>query len=84
MFESRGRASRRWPCSRGVYGLIYVLMRLEDFALLVGAVASFIGLAVAMYLTRNLDWYGGKSVASERPPPARLLTRRIAEARPAP
>ena len=43
-----------------VYGLIYLLMRLEDFALLAGSLASFVGLAVAMYLTRNLDWYGVK------------------------
>ena len=44
-----------------VYGLIYLLMRLEDFALLAGSVASFIGLASAMYLTRNIEWYGGKA-----------------------
>jgi len=44
-----------------VYGLIYLLMRLEDFALLAGSIASFLGLAGAMYLTRNLDWYGGKA-----------------------
>ena len=43
-----------------VYGLIYLLMRLEDFALLAGSIASFIGLAAAMYLTRHIDWYGGK------------------------
>lgn len=43
-----------------VYGLIYLLMRLEDFALLAGSLASFIGLALAMWLTRRLDWYGGR------------------------
>jgi inner membrane protein len=44
-----------------VYGLIYLLMRLDDFALLAGSIASFVGLSVAMYLTRNIDWYGGKA-----------------------
>jgi inner membrane protein len=44
-----------------VYGLIYLLMRLEDFALLAGSVAAFTGLTAAMWLTRNIDWYGGKS-----------------------
>ncbi|HEY1752930.1 MAG TPA: cell envelope integrity protein CreD, partial [Caulobacteraceae bacterium] len=50
-----------------LYGLIYLLMRLQDFALLAGSLASFAGLAAAMFLTRNLDWYGGKA---EKPPAA--------------
>ena len=41
-----------------LYGLIYVLLRLKDWALLVGAVASFGAVAAAMYLTREIDWYG--------------------------
>jgi inner membrane protein len=41
-----------------LYVLIYLLLRLEDNALLVGAVASFVAIAAAMYLTRNIDWYG--------------------------
>jgi len=49
-----------------LYVLIYCLMRLEDFALLAGSLASFIGLAAAMYLTRNLEWYGGKPVTADR------------------
>ena len=44
-----------------VYALIYLLMRLEDFALLAGSIASFIGLSVAMFLTRDIDWYGGRA-----------------------
>jgi inner membrane protein len=34
-----------------------MLLRLEDNALLVGAIASFIAVAAAMYLTRGIDWY---------------------------
>jgi inner membrane protein len=41
-----------------LYGLIYILLRLKDYALLVGAVASFAAVAAAMYFTRNIDWYG--------------------------
>ncbi len=41
-----------------LYALIYLLMRLEDFALLVGAVAAFVAIAAVMWFTRNLDWYG--------------------------
>lgn len=43
-----------------VYGLLYTLMRMQDFALMVGALASFAAISGVMYLTRNLDWYGTK------------------------
>lgn len=64
-FKSRARGAQALVVFSVVYGLIYLLMRLEDFALLAGSVASFLGLAGAMYLTRNLDWYGGKPAAKE-------------------
>ncbi len=41
-----------------LYALMYVLMTAEDYALLVGAVASFAALATLMFLTRKVDWYG--------------------------
>lgn len=41
-----------------VYGLLFVLMRIQDFALMVGALISFIAIAATLYLTRNMDWYG--------------------------
>jgi inner membrane protein len=37
--------------------LIYLLLTLEDNALLVGAIASFLAVAGAMYFTRRIDWY---------------------------
>jgi inner membrane protein len=40
-----------------LYALIYLLLRLEDNALLVGAIASFLAVASAMYFTREIDWY---------------------------
>ncbi len=43
-----------------VYGLLFVLMRMEDFALMVGALASFTAIAATMYLTRDVDWYGAE------------------------
>jgi len=39
------------------YGLLYVLLRIQDFALMVGALASFLAIAATMYLTRNVNWY---------------------------
>ncbi len=41
----------------GVYVFLYVLLRLEDTALLVGSIGLFILLAVAMYIIRNVNWY---------------------------
>jgi inner membrane protein len=40
-----------------VYGMLYVLLQLEDLALLVGSIAVFTALALAMYLTRKVNWY---------------------------
>jgi inner membrane protein len=43
-----------------LYVFIFVLVRLEDTALLVGSVGLFLILAIAMYLSRKIDWYGEK------------------------
>jgi inner membrane protein len=41
----------------GLYGVLYVLLQLEDLALLVGAIGVFLALAAVMYLTRRVNWY---------------------------
>jgi inner membrane protein len=41
----------------GVYALLYLLVTSENYSLLVGSLALFALLAVAMLLTRKLDWY---------------------------
>lgn len=38
------------------YGLLYLLLRMEDYALLVGSVAIFVALAVLMFATLKTDW----------------------------
>lgn len=60
-FRSRRYQLRALGVFTAVYGLIYLLMRLEDFALLAGSLAAFAGLSAAMWLTRNIDWYGGRA-----------------------
>lgn len=40
-----------------LYGLLYVILQLEEFALIAGATTLFLALAATMYLTRRLDWY---------------------------
>ena len=44
----------------GAYGLIYLLMNSEDFALLIGSVAAFGAVSLTMAVTRNLDWYAAR------------------------
>ena len=40
-----------------LYGLLYVLLRSEDHALLMGSLLVFACLAAAMVATRRVDWY---------------------------
>lgn len=58
VFESRRQGLVALAAFFLLYALIYVLMRLEDLALLVGALASFAAIAAVMYFTRRIDWYG--------------------------
>ncbi len=39
------------------YVFLFVLMQLEDYALLVGSLGLFVLLALVMYLTRKIDWF---------------------------
>ena len=41
----------------GVYTFLYITLRQQDYALLMGAIALFVVLAVVMYVTRKVDWY---------------------------
>lgn len=39
------------------YGLMYIILQLQDYALLFGNIALFIILGVIMFLTRKLNWF---------------------------
>lgn len=41
-----------------LYGYLYVLLKSEDFALLLGSIGLFLILALVMFVTRKIDWYG--------------------------
>ena len=41
----------------GLYGFLFLLLRLEDYALLAGSLGLFVMLALVMYLTRRVNWY---------------------------
>lgn len=42
-----------------IYGLLYLLLRVEDYAMLIGSLAAFALLAVVMFATRDVDWSRG-------------------------
>jgi inner membrane protein len=66
IFSSRLQAVRAFAIFTPLYALIYVLLTLDDYALLIGAIASFLAVAAAMYFTRGIDWYKSLSVAGIR------------------
>ncbi|WP_046059920.1 inner membrane CreD family protein [Paracidovorax citrulli] len=62
---------RGLPFGAGIallYGLLYLLLQLEQTALVVGALLLFAVLAFVMVATRKLDWYalssGGRALPS--------------------
>jgi inner membrane protein len=65
IFLSRRQGWRALAVFTLLYTFIYLLLRLEDNALLVGAIASFVAVAAVMYLTRGIDWYGSITPGDE-------------------
>jgi inner membrane protein len=41
-----------------VFGLLYLFLQMQDFALLAGAIFAFVVLAAVMFSTASLDWSG--------------------------
>ena len=48
-----------------IYGFIFVLIRLEDTALLVGSIGLFVILALAMYASRKINWYSNNPIENK-------------------
>jgi inner membrane protein len=73
IFNSRLQSIRAFVIFTLLYTLIYLLLRLEDNSLLVGAIASFLAIAAAMYFTRGIDWYSSLPAPNiPEPPPIGL------------
>ncbi len=49
-----------------LYGLLYLILRLEDYALLAGAIAGFVMLTVTMFATLRVNWSGEAAELSAR------------------
>lgn len=40
-----------------LYTFIFVIIQLQDYALLIGSIGIFIILGLVMYFSRKIDWY---------------------------
>ncbi len=60
VLQSRRRAAIVSGMCAVLFGYLYVVLTNEDYALLIGSIGVFAILAVIMYLTRRVDWYGAQ------------------------
>ena len=50
-----------------VYGFLFVVLQLQDYALLVGSLGLVVVLAAVMFLSRNVDWYNPAGGSADAP-----------------
>ena len=68
MLKTGGRAAVVGLVVTLLYIYLYVLLMIEDYALLAGSVGVFVALATVMFLTRKVDWYSLTNGAILKPP----------------
>ena len=44
-----------------LYAYVFVILQLQDYALLMGSIGLFVVMAIVMYLSRKIDWYNFKN-----------------------
>ena len=64
ILRSRGRAGIIAVFLGAVHGVLYVVLRMESFALLAGTTALFVALSAVMYFTRNIDWHAQEAATA--------------------
>jgi inner membrane protein len=50
-----------------VYGFLFVVLQLQDYALLVGSIGLVVVLGAVMFLSRNVDWYNPAGTPAQDP-----------------
>lgn len=48
-----------------IFGVLFALMREQDYALLIGSVIGFVALAITMFVTQKIDWSGRVSTGRD-------------------
>ncbi|MBD8347201.1 cell envelope integrity protein CreD [Dysgonomonas sp. HGC4] len=57
IFKSRKQTLFMGLFLSALYIFLYVVIQLEDMALLLGSIGLFIALAIVMFVSRNINWY---------------------------
>lgn len=57
ILKSAARASFVAALLAAEHSTLFVILRMEDYALLAGTAALFIALGAVMFMTRNVDWF---------------------------
>jgi len=65
IFRNWGIATAFFVFLTALYGFIYILIQLQDGALLFGSIGLFVLLAIVMYYSRKIDWYGSSKAGTE-------------------
>jgi len=68
ILKSRARALVIGALLASVHSVLYVVLRMENFALLAGTGALFAALGAVMYFTRHIDWYAQDAAGAEVSP----------------
>jgi inner membrane protein len=52
-------------CLVGLYVFLFILIQLQDYALLLGSIGLFVAVGLIMYTSRNVDWYSTTSLKNQ-------------------
>ncbi|HRG56720.1 MAG TPA: inner membrane CreD family protein, partial [Lacunisphaera sp.] len=63
VLRSYARAGTIAALMAGEHSVLYVVLRMEDYALLAGTASLFVVLADIMFFTRNVDWFAQETGA---------------------
>ena len=48
-----------------LYVFLFILIQLQDYALLLGSIGLFVAMGLIMYTSRNVDWYSTTSLKNQ-------------------
>lgn len=65
ILRSRARAAVIGGLLASVHGVLYVVLRMESYALLAGTATLFVAVGAVMWFTRNIDWHAQDAGTAE-------------------
>lgn len=68
ILKSWGMAAMTASILTILYGFIFIIIQLEDLALLFGSLGIFLVLAITMYFSRKIDWFDVKESGADEVP----------------